>query len=104
MTEDAEDATVRAMMELERFQAALHVGPEVRDAYCRAEGYAWGYQDAHGPESFDTDRATAFARAYAICIAEYYTETRDCTPPISRAWRAWLAHGDVSTDPDGATS
>ncbi|MBF6328433.1 hypothetical protein [Nocardia transvalensis] len=95
------DAVIRAMVDVERFRAALTVDPEVLHAYLRAEGYAWGYQDARGPTAFDTDQATAFARTYAIAAAEFHTGTRSSYPPLLRAW---LDHGDIEPTAPGGTS
>ncbi|MGV9675445.1 hypothetical protein ACWDSJ_09225 [Nocardia sp. NPDC003482] len=71
-----DDAVIRAMIDVERFRDALQVAPEVVEAYLRAEGYAWGYQDARGPDAVDTDQATAFARTYAITVAEFHLRSQ----------------------------
>ncbi|WP_280406515.1 hypothetical protein [Nocardia brasiliensis] len=100
-----DDATIRALVDSERFESALNIDPEVRASHHRAEGYAWGYQDARGPDAYDCDQASAFARAYAICVAEFYTDSRSCYPPPGRAWQSWLDSGDVTAGPgDGGSA
>ncbi|MFF0494379.1 hypothetical protein ACFYTQ_35635 [Nocardia sp. NPDC004068] len=99
-----DDAVIRAMIDVERFRDALQVAPEVVEAYLRAEGYAWGYQDARGPDALDTDQATAFARTYAIATADYHRGTRGPCSSLGRAWTAWCDRGEIDPPAPGGGS
>ncbi|WP_378741458.1 hypothetical protein [Nocardia brasiliensis] len=67
----------------------------VAEAYARAEGYVWGWQDARS-ELNGTAQATAFADAYARYFAEFLTQKRCFVHSGCGSWRAWRKYGDLT--------
>lgn len=76
-------------------------GSPVSDAYARAEGYAWGWQDVRS-EPVDTAEATAFAHADALLSAELLTQQRCVVRSVGGAWRAWRESGGLAVGADQA--
>ena len=64
--------------------AEWHIHEGAYRAKLRAEGYAWGRQDAVG--SVDTAAATAFAAAYAERKAAYLREEVSGCPSVASFW------------------
>ncbi len=71
-------------------------GAPVAEAYARAEGYVWGWQDAMGPDASDTDQATQFAEAWAIHYAQHLAAPGRPVRSIDRCWRSWLDCGHIA--------
>ncbi|WP_107657453.1 hypothetical protein [Nocardia suismassiliense] len=79
------------------YRVRRRFGTPVAEAYARAEGYAWGWQDARS-EQADSAQATTFAHAYALYLAEFLTQQRCFVHSVPRAWQAWLHAGDVAAE------
>ncbi|WP_147403903.1 hypothetical protein [Nocardia panacis] len=90
-----------AIQPWDQFHRAAHISSCVAEVFARAEGYAWGWQDAGGPAQLDDFQAADFARAYALGMAEVLTGGRTTHPTVSQAWKAWLAEQAPATDLTG---
>ncbi|MBF6173595.1 hypothetical protein [Nocardia blacklockiae] len=74
-------------------------GAPVAEAYARAEGYVWGWQDAIGPDAADSDQATQFAEAWAVHYAEHLAAPGYPVRSIDRCWQSWRDCGRLAHPP-----